>query len=262
MNKTNEEFPATFEGLMTLVRRLRGPKGCPWDRDQTSQSMRRHLLEESYELIEAIDEGDAAKLKEELGDVLFHLAFQVHLGGEGGSFGEPEVFRSVIDKLVRRHPHVFGDESASSPDEAISRWDAVKTSERGGAPGSILDTVPKASPALFYAQVLQERAARIGFDWEDVQGVLGKVAEELEELRDAETAEQREGELGDILFSIVNLSRWLDLDAEAALRGADERFRRRFQRMEQLSRDGGASLGEMSLDGKEALWQQAKGQVG
>ena len=201
-------------------------------------------------------------VKEELGDVLFHLAFQINVGEEGGNFEEQEVLGVVIDKLVRRHPHVFGDESSLSPEEAIRSWDDVKKNERGGAPESLLDTVPRTFPALFYAQVLQERVSRIGFDWEDVRDVLGKVAEELDELRDAETAHQREAELGDILFSIVNVSRWLNLDAEAALRGADERFRMRFEVMEQLNRESGASIENMSLKEKEGLWERAKAQLG
>ena len=154
--ETNEEFPPTFDGLMALVRRLRGPQGCPWDRDQTSRSMKRHLLEESYELIDALDKEDVEGVKEELGDVLFHLAFQINVGEEGGNFEEQEVLGVVIDKLVRRHPHVFGDESSLSPEEATRSWDDVKKNERGGAPESLLDTVPRTFPALFYAQVLQE----------------------------------------------------------------------------------------------------------
>ena len=253
------QYPSTFDGLLKLVERLRGPEGCPWDKEQTPDSMRRYIMEECYELLEAIDEGDATKLVEELGDVLFHLAFQIQLGIEKEALTEEQAFRTVIEKLVRRHPHVFGDAQASDPRQIESNWQVIKRAERATPEASILDGVPTALPALSYAQALQERAAWAGFDWENQQGVLEKVSEELDELQSAQSPEEKEAELGDLLFSIVNVGRWLDLDAESALRGADARFRRRFGLMEQLNKEKGVSFEGLTLDEKEALWQEAKG---
>ena len=256
------QYPSTFDGLRRLVQHLRGPAGCPWDREQTSTSMKRHLLEECYELVEAIDESDTAKLVEELGDVLFHLAFQIQLGSEEGAFSEDQVFRAANDKLTRRHPHVFSDAIVTDACEVVSNWDAIKRNERAGTERSALDGVPKGLSALSHAQVIQERAARAGFNWEEVLGVMEKVKEEMEELQIAQSPEEREAEVGDILFSIVNLSRWLGVDAEGALRGTDIRFRKRFAFMEQLSRERGLSFDGLTLAEKETLWQEAKGLVG
>ena len=255
---SSPSFPSTFDGLLRLAGHLRGPDGCPWDRKQTRESMRRYILEECYELIEAIDDADTDELVEELGDVVFHVAFQALLGRESSAFTEEDVFRSVIDKLVSRHPHVFGDATASDAEEVLAIWQSLKRSERKDADSSILDGAPEAMPALSYAQGLQERAAGVGFDWEDVPGVLRKVAEELGELEEARSPEELESELGDVLFSVVNVSRWMGVDAESALRGADARFRRRFTLMEQLSRERGISFEGMTLSEKEAFWQEAK----
>ena len=241
-----------------LVARLRGPDGCPWDKEQDRDSMKRYLLEECYELVEAIDERHTGKLVEELGDVLFHMAFQVQMGVEEGALTDEQVFQTVNDKLVRRHPHVFGDAKVSSAREAETRWDHIKQGEAADASASVLDGIPAALPALSYAQLLQERAARSGFDWEDVDGVVQKVVEELDELREASTADEREHEIGDVLFSLVNLCRWLGVDAEGSLRGADDRFRRRFELMEKLSTERGRPLNALAMEEKEALWQEAK----
>ena len=253
------QYPSTFDGLMTLVGRLRSPDGCPWDREQTPDSMRPYILEECYELLEAIDEGDADKLVEELGDVLFHLAFQIQLGTEKGALTNEQVFLKLIEKLVRRHPHVFGDVKASGPREVESSWHAIKRAEQATPRDSILDGVPKGLPALSYAQAIQQRAAWAGFDWEEEDEVLEKVGEELDELQRAQSPEEKEAELGDLLFSIVNVSRWLAVDAESALRKADARFQRRFALMERLSREREISFESLTLDEKESLWQEAKG---
>ena len=257
MSKT-QPFPSTYDGLLQLVERLRGQDGCPWDREQTRDSMRPLFLEECYELIEAIEESDDKKLVEELGDVLFHLAFQVHLGGETAEFTEDQVFGSVIEKLVRRHPHVFGDVSVADAKEAKANWDAIKREERTGTETSILDGVPKHMPALSYAQEVQERAARSGFDWDALGGVLDKVREELNELDEARSDSEREMEVGDLLFSLVNVARWLGIDAEGALRHANARFFRRYSTVEELSRKRDLSLMDLPLDKKEALWQESK----
>ena len=256
--ENTSQYPSTFDGLLGLVKHLRGPAGCPWDREQTSGSMKRYILEECYELLEAIDEDDRTKLIDELGDVLFHLAFQVHLGVEEGTVAVDEVFGGVIEKLTRRHPHVFGDAKASDAREVESGWLDIKRREKKDAEASVLGDLPKEMPALTYAQSVQERAARAGFDWDDIRGVLEKVGEELAELQNAQTPAEREAELGDVLFSIVNVARWLGADAEGALRGTNARFRRRFALMEKLSRERGVEFDGLTIDQKEALWQEAK----
>jgi tetrapyrrole methylase family protein/MazG family protein len=258
----DQTFPSTYDGLLQLVQRLRGPDGCPWDREQTHQSVKRQLLEECYELVEAIEEGDADKMVEELGDVLFHVVFQTQIGTEEGELTQEQVLGSLIEKLVRRHPHVFGDEEVSDARDVEANWDAIKRLEAAGTEASILDGVPRQMPALSYAQTIQRRAARAGFDWEDAQGVLDKVAEELDELASAESLEERESELGDLLFSLVNAARWLGMDAEGALSQTNNRFYRRFAAMEGLCRERDLSFPELSLDEKEALWQEVKSKVG
>ena len=260
--QTDSQFPGTFDGLLSLVEHLRGPAGCPWDREQTSGSMRRYLLEECYELLEAIDEDDRNKLVDELGDVLFHLAFQVHLGVEEGTVAADQVFTAVIEKLTRRHPHVFGEAEASDARQVESSWHEIKRSEQTDTERSAVDGLPSVLPALSYAQSVQERAARAGFDWDDIQGAVRKVAEELKELQNAQSPTEMEAELGDVLFSIVNVARWLGADAEGALRGTNARFRRRFGRMEKLSRGRGVEFGGLAMAQKEALWQEAKGLEG
>ena len=251
-------YPSSFEGLMALVAHLRGPDGCPWDREQTRASMRNHVREESHELLDAIDEDDARKVAEELGDVLFHAAFQLRLAAESGEFGEEDVFGAVIEKLVRRHPHVFGDDEARDAADVLPRWYDIKRQERSDRGGSVLDGVPRSLPALAHAQTVQDRAARVGFDWDDMDGVLRKVDEEIDELRGAEDRARAEAELGDLLFSLVNVCRWLETDAETALRESSARFRRRFEYMERASAERGVDFEALALDEKEALWQEAK----
>lgn len=253
-----KKFPESYDGVRLLVERLRGPDGCPWDREQTSDSLKHLLMEECYELLEAIEEEDAGKMVEELGDVLFHIALQIQIATESSRFTQEDVFGSLLEKLVRRHPHVFGDARVDDPAEAVTRWDALKRQELEGSDRSILDGVPRAMPALSYAQAVRDRAARMGFDWESYSGVLEKVAEELSELDLAESAEDKEREVGDVLFTVVNAAAWLDVEAETALRHANTRFYGRFTTMERLSRERGLSFEELPLDRKEELWQEAK----
>jgi len=256
---TNDKiFPESYEGVRLLVERLRGPDGCPWDREQTPDSLKHLLMEECYELLEAIEEDDAGKLVEELGDVLFHVALQIQIATESSRFTQEDVFGSLLDKLVRRHPHVFGDARMDDPSEAVPRWDALKRQELAGSDRSILDGVPRAMPALSYAQAVRDRAARMGFDWESYSGVLDKVVEELRELHQAESADEKERELGDVLFTVVNAAAWLDVEAETALRHTNTRFYRRFTTMERLSRERGLSFEELPPERKEELWQEAK----
>ena len=254
----DQPYPHTYEGLDQLVRRLRGPDGCPWDREQTHDSLKGKLLEECYELVEAIEEGDASDLAEELGDVLFHVVFQIHVAAQNGEFQPERVFGSVIRKLVRRHPHVFGDAKVADSEELLASWDSIKRRERAGTGASLLDGVPRTAPALSYAQEAQRRAARAGFDWDDYAGVVQKVAEELAELESAGSDAEREAELGDLLFSVVNAARWLGVDAEGALRHANSRFYARFAVMERLSLDRGLSFAELPMEEKDALWEEAK----
>lgn len=241
-----------------MLKRLRGPDGCPWDREQTHDSLKHLLLEECYELIEAIDEGDTDGLIDELGDVLFHVALQVQIADEAGLFGQGQVIQALIQKLVRRHPHVFADTKAADAREVEANWEVSKQRERGRADTSMLDGVPKSMPALSYARSVQQRAARNGFDWEDFSGVLDKVTEELAEIASARSAEATERELGDLLFSIVNAARWMGVDPEGALRHANSRFYARFVTMEKLGRDRDLAFRELSLDEKVSLWQEAK----
>ena len=255
---TDSSFPSSFEGVQRLVATLRSPDGCPWDREQSADSLKHLFLEECYELVEAIEEGDVEKIAEELGDVLFHGASQIQIAEERGDFSGADVFREVIDKLVRRHPHVFGDVVLEDAEEAVPRWDQIKRQEMAGTDRSILDGVPKAMPAMGYAQAVQGRAARMGFDWDDYAGVLDKMVEELRELEEAESDDDREMELGDLLFSLVNTSRWLGIEAETALRLANRRFYSRFTTMERLARSRGLDFESLSLDAKEELWQEAK----
>jgi tetrapyrrole methylase family protein/MazG family protein len=219
--------------------------------------MKRYVMEECYELIDAMAADDPREIAEEIGDVAFNLAFQIQLAKENGEFEEGAVFATIVEKLTRRHPHVFGDVEVSGSGEVLDNWRQIKKAERGGDKG-ILGGVPMALPALAHAQAIQDRAAGVGFDWEDPQGVLQKVNEELEELAEADTPQEREAELGDLLFSIVNAARWMGIDAEAALRGTGQRFRQRFRFMEQMADKDDVTLADLDLEAKEALWQRAK----
>ena len=259
MPTPDHHFPPTFDGLRQVVSALLGPGGCPWDREQTFDTLKHLFLEECYELVEAIEEGDDAKIAEEMGDVLFHIAFQSKIAEADGRFGMGDVCGGVVDKLVRRHPHVFGDAELESAEDAVPRWDALKRAEMADdADRSILDGVPKVMPALAYAQAVQGRAARMGFDWDDADGVLQKAVEELGELEAAQSDSEREGELGDLIFSIVNAARWLGVEAETALRGANRKFYSRFIGMERMARERGLDFESLPMSAKEALWQEAK----
>ena len=254
----NPDFPPTFDGLYQLAAHLRSPDGCPWDREQTPDTLKHLFLEECYELVEAIESGDAGQMAEELGDVLFHAALQIALAQEGGAFSGEDVFGGVIAKLVRRHPHVFGDAKVDSAEQAIPRWDEIKRAEMAGTDRSILDGVPKAMPALAYAQAVQGRAARMGFDWDEYAGVAERVAEELREMDAASDPAERESEFGDALFSMVNASRWLGIEAETALRGSNRKFYARFKRMEQLAKERGLDFESLPMPEKDALWEEVK----
>jgi len=255
-------FPSTYDGVMQVLKRLRGQNGCPWDKEQTHESLKEALLEECYELVEAIEEGDTHKMSEELGDVILNVAFHANIAEEQGEFTSGNVFAGLIDKLVRRHPHVFSGVKVSGSAEVVANWDAIKQRERGGADESALGGVPKAMPALSYAQTIQRRAARTGFDWEDFKGVLDKVSEEVAEIHAAESDVQQEQELGDLLFSVVNACRWMGVEAETALRHANARFYGRFTGMESFCSQRDIDFRQLSLDEKEGLWQEVKAREG
>ena len=249
-----------FPTLQGIVTRLRAPGGCPWDRQQTHQSLAPHLLEETYEALAALDAGDPDKLCEELGDLLLQILLHAQLADEAGEFTLRDVVAGIAAKLVRRHPHVFGEVTVTGTDEVLANWEVIKRherTEREATEGSILDGVPAAMPALAFAQTVQHRAARVGFDWPDVAGVWQKVEEELEELRAAPVAE-RPHELGDLLFAVVNLARWLDVEAEDALRQANNRFRQRFAYIEQACAAQGQHPEDLSLAELDAIWEKAK----
>ena len=252
-----------FQTLADIVARLRAPGGCPWDREQTHQSLKRNLLEEAYEALEAIDAGDPAALAEELGDLLAQVAFHADIASEGGGFVVGEVIARINRKLIRRHPHVFAGGAAADVREVERNWERIKAEERAaaGRRQSPVDGIPAALPALAASQLMQDRVARAGFEWDDVAGVLDKIAEEVEEFRQAETPEARVHELGDLFFALVNLSRWVDAHAEDVLRQANARFAARYRAMEGLAAQRGLDFEALPLPEKEALWQEVKRQL-
>lgn len=245
----------TFAGLRRIVARLRGPSGCPWDKVQTHESLRPYLVEEAGETLAALDEGDTARLREELGDLLLQIMLHIQIAEEDGEFQLGDVVYSIADKLVRRHPHVFGDAVAETPEAVVEQWDELKRRERGNL--SALTGIPPTLPALAYAQAVQRRAERAGFAFESVDQAWEALNEELQELQRAETPEQKRDEAGDVLFAMANLARWLDTDAEDALRTTGRDFAARFRRMEDIVRDRGLDLREVTLDEKVALWDEA-----
>jgi len=253
--------PGRFERLMEIMRTLRAPGGCPWDAEQTHVSLKRYLIEESYEVIEAIDAGDDALLKEELGDLLLQPVFHAAVAEERGAFTMDEVLDAISDKLVRRHPHVFGEEVIESSEAQVANWEKIKKGEKGEERKKALSGIPPALPALMQAQKITEKAARVGFDWEHTDQVFAKVMEELHEFEEAMLAgdqEEMEAELGDLIFAIVNLGRFLSIDPEEALRKTIRRFTRRFEHVEQGLNDRGMALQSATLAEMDELWEEAK----
>jgi tetrapyrrole methylase family protein/MazG family protein len=245
------------------VARLRAPDGCPWDREQTHQTLRSNLLEETYEVLAALDADDPDKLVEELGDLLMQIVMHIQIATEEGAFKAADVIGGIDSKLKRRHPHVFGDVAVRDSAEVLRNWEAIKARERGAegnGPGSRLAGVPTILPSLARAEALGERAARAGFDWPDIEGVLDKVAEELDEVRMAGDPEARAAEFGDLLFTLVNVARWTGIDAESTLRGACDRFARRYGEIEQMAEAQGTEFASLSPIQKEELWKRAKAQ--
>jgi len=253
---------AGIDQLVEIVAKLRGPGGCPWDREQTHATLRSGLLEEAYEVVDAIDQADDANLREELGDLLLQSVFHAQIAREEGRFDFDAVAREIAAKLVRRHPHVFGDDSCADSDAVLQRWDEIKRAEKGAAaPESAIHGIPKSLSALLRAQKVQKKAAKVGFDWPDVTPVFAKLREEIAEL-EAEVAagniDKIEDELGDLLFSVVNLARALKQDAETALHRATGKFIARFQGVEKLACDRSIDLAQLDLAGLDALWDEVK----
>ena len=253
---------SSFEELQEIAAHLRAPEGCPWDREQTIESMQTHLIEEAYEVLNAIDSQDVSKIKEELGDILLVITMLMQIGSEEGSFTSAEVFKLITTKLIHRHPHVFSDLRLDGAEAVLQNWERIKAQERkddGQMEKSLLDGVPITLPSLIQAQEYQDRAARVGFDWPEIENVWEKYYEEIKELQEAESVNERAAEMGDVLFALVNIARWYGVDAEGVLRGANQRFRQRFSFIEKFARVQGKDLPEMSLEEMDALWNQAKG---
>jgi tetrapyrrole methylase family protein/MazG family protein len=255
MRVTKREM-RTFNGLRRIVATLRGPNGCSWDRVQTHESLRPFLLEEASETLEALDEGDPSRLCEELGDLLLEVLLHVQIAEEEDEFGLEDVIHSITDKLVRRHPHVFGDATAETPEAVVEQWEELKREERSGQ--SALAGIPGTLPALARAQAMQRRASRAGFAWERMEQAWEALEEELGELRQADTPEKRREEVGDALFALAGLARWLEVDAEEALRSTCRGFQGSFQRLEAAVREQGRDLADIGTAEKLALWERVK----
>lgn len=250
----------SFDALERIVATLRGPDGCPWDREQTHASIKPYLIEEAYEVLQALDDESSEKLCEELGDLLLQIMLHAQMAREAGEFDVADVIRGIATKLIRRHPHVFGDSSAGDADQVALEWESIKQDER--QPGdSLLSSVPRGMPALSYSHSIQRRAAGVGFDWDEFGGIVEKLSEEVEEVGRAASLREKTHEFGDILFALVNAARWQGVDLEEALRLANDRFYQRFRYMEERCRERGVQLGALSFDEQNALWDEAKARL-
>ena len=254
--------PSTsFEAFQEVIAHLRAPNGCPWDRKQTHQTLRSHLLEEAYEVLTALDADDPNAMREEFGDLLLQIVLHAQIASEYGEFTMQDVLTSIHDKIVRRHPHVFGDLKVKDVDGVLHNWEKLKAAERaenGKAEASLLDSVALTLPALVQALEYQDRAARVGFEWPEINGVYDKVAEEIAEVQAADSEAARAAEVGDLLFAVVNLARWLKVDPESSLRETNQRFRLRFGGIESAARARGKTVADLSPDEMEAVWQAFK----
>ncbi len=276
--KSHKKFPARhadsgiwFEKLVGVMARLRAPGGCPWDREQTHATLRTYLIEEAYEVLEALDDQDDGKFAEELGDLLLQVLFHSQIASEDDRFTIVDVIREIYEKMIRRHPHVFGQTHATDAAEVLRNWEIIKAeerhkrgirhSERSNEAESILHGVPRSLPALLQGFQLTRKAARVGFDWQSIEGIFDKLQEETGELRRAlknGTFAESEGELGDILFVAVNLARFLKIDPELAMAQANTKFTRRFQEMERIARGNGTTFDKVPRPQMETLWEDAK----
>lgn len=251
----------SLEAFQEIIAHLRAPDGCPWDRKQTQQSLRPYLLEETYEALAALDANAPSKMCEEFGDILLQVVLHAQVAQEAGDFTLADVLGGVHRKIVYRHPHVFGDVQVDGVGNVLVNWEKLKAEERasnGEAEKGMLDSVPTAMPALVLAQEYQSRAARVGFDWTELEPMIAKVYEELDEVNTAPDAEHRAKELGDLLFAVVNVVRWYKVDAESVLRETNQRFRTRFQHVERRARETGRNLMDMTLPEMDVFWEEAK----
>ncbi|WP_102347992.1 nucleoside triphosphate pyrophosphohydrolase [Bacillus sp. Marseille-P3661] len=251
-----------FQMLREVIATLRGPNGCPWDREQTHESLKKYLVEETYEVLDAIDKQDDELIVEELGDVLLQVMLHSQIGEDDGYFSIHDVIRSITEKMIRRHPHVFGDTDVNSADEVVVNWEEIKKQEKQeSAETSILDGIPKELPSLYRAYELQKKAAKVGFDWKDVEPMWAKVKEELEEFRaeiDNEDKNKVEQEFGDIIFALVNIARYYKIDPEEGLRATNFKFYNRFRFIEQTVKQKGKDMTSLTLDELDEIWEEAK----
>jgi tetrapyrrole methylase family protein/MazG family protein len=256
--KTNTN---NFAELKCIIAKLRSSEGCPWDKQQTHDSLRPYLIEECYEVLQALEEGVPDKLCEELGDLLLQIMLHAQLAAEGGQFTIEDVVQGISNKIIHRHPHVFSEVEVKDVGEVRQNWEALKSAERQDDE-SLLSSVPRNMPALSYSQLIQRRVASVGFDWEKTEDILEKLTEEVEEIIEAPDKGEKAREFGDLIFVLVNIARRQDIDLETSLSGANQRFYNRFACMEQLCRQRGVSFGDLSFDQQNALWEEAKKKVG
>jgi len=259
--KRKEEFVSQlFLKLVNIIKTLRSPEGCPWDREQTLYSLKNHFIEEAYELVDALDNRDIDNIKEELGDLLLHIVIHSIIAEEDGYFTINEVIQEISEKLVRRHPHVFADTKVKNTDEVMKNWEAIKSDE-GKKKKSVLDGIPKGLPSIQQSYKMQKRVSKKGFDWNTTEDCMNKVDEEYNELKEAVNTgnkEEIQHELGDVLFAVINLSRFLNVDPDEALRNVNKRFTNRFMHIEKKLEEKGQSLENTPLEEMEAFWQEAK----
>jgi tetrapyrrole methylase family protein / MazG family protein len=256
------ERDTSFQEFQEIIAHLRAPNGCPWDREQTHLSLRNNLMGETYEALEALDREDVEGMQEEFGDLLLQIVLHAQIAAEAGEFRMEDIISGISRKIIRRHPHVFGGTEVDGVKGVLQNWEKLKEKERadkGAVEKGLLDGVPEVLPSLTQAQELQNRAARVGFDWPSIEPVWSKVMEELEEVRQADSPEEVEKELGDLLFAVVNLIRWYKVDSESALRGTNQKFRRRFKHIEKNARAVGRDLQSMTLNEMDEYWNEAKG---
>jgi len=259
---SDEKSLELFENLLQIMDRLRGENGCPWDREQTRSTLKPYIIEEAYEVVEAIEEGVPATIREELGDLLFQVIFQARIGKERDEFSMGDILKVLKEKMVRRHPHVFGSTTVRNSREVLQNWEEIKKQEKNHKPKrSILSGTPRQLPSILKAQRIQEKAATVGFDWDNPEEILKKIEEEITELRSAVAEGYRpdvEHEVGDLLFSVINLSRFLKFDADDTLRKCTDRFISRFRNMESTSDSRGTTLSSLSPAELDNLWKLSK----
>jgi MazG family protein len=261
----NNETGKAFEDLVAIVARLRGPGGCPWDREQTHDSLKKCLIEETYEVVDALDAHDMYELRGELGDLLLQIVFHAELASETEQFDIKDVIEAISEKLIRRHPHVFGETSVKDADEVVVRWEEIKSGEKGFEHRkSVLDGVPNTLPSLSRAMKISKRAAKVGFEWPTIEAVFEKMDEEIAELKhevEHGTPERTSEEIGDLLFTVVNIARWSDVDPEDALRQMTKRFAHRFRKIEEVAKAEGRSVEDMTIEEMDAVWNRAKEEI-